>query len=130
MLGCGAIPAVYYYSNMTKSTARRIYESVDTDGYRVLVDRLWPRGVTKERAALDEWARVAAPSTELRTWFSHDQAKFKEFSERYLAELEQNPEALKTFNAWREYSNVTLLYAAKDELHNEAVVLADHLNKT
>ncbi len=115
---------------MAKFVVKRIYEPADeSDSYRVLVDRLWPRGVSKERAALDEWAKELAPSTELRRWFSHDPAKFQEFSRRYRNELEQNPEFSAATNRWNKQKVVTLLYAARDKTHNEAVVLQAYLQK-
>ncbi len=114
---------------MTKFAVKRIYEPTGTgDGYRVLVDRLWPRGVSKERAALDEWAKSLAPSTELRKWFSHDEAKFEDFSDRYISELRHNPEASDIIAGWHKHSVVTLLYGARDETHNEAVVLRDYMD--
>lgn len=115
---------------MTKFVVKRIYAPADTgDGYRVLVDRLWPRGVSKERAALDEWAKDTAPSTELRQWFRHDPAKFAVFAERYIDELRANPAAAPRIRAWRHHQVVTLLYAARDEVHNEAVVLQEYLHR-
>lgn len=109
---------------MTIFVTKRIYEMADTsDEYRVLVDRLWPRGISKERAALDEWAKVIAPSTELRKWFAHEPEKFDEFKQRYLGELEANPEATDVIDGWYRHDRVTLLYGARDTLHNEATVL-------
>lgn len=114
---------------MTSFTVKRIYEPAEKrDGYRVLVDRLWPRGVSKHKAALDEWARQMAPSTELRKWFNHDHAKFTKFSERYIEEILKNPEASDTITEWRKYPIVTLLYGARDEADNEAVVLKYYLD--
>lgn len=114
---------------MTKFVVKRIYEpAASSDGYRVLVDRLWPRGVSKERASLDEWAKTVAPSAELRQWFGHDPAKFTEFSKRYIEEIEQNSAMMDTAANWRKYKRVTLLYGARDEANNEAVVLRDYLN--
>ncbi len=109
---------------MTKFVIKRIYEPADdSDDYRVLVDRLWPRGISKEKARLDEWAKGMAPSTELRVWFGHDPARFLEFEERYLHELGQNKETEAVLANWRTYRKVTLLYAARDTVHNEANVL-------
>lgn len=99
------------------------------DGFRVLVDRLWPRGLSKERAAVDEWLREVAPSTDLRRWFAHDPARWAQFKRRYSAELEA-PAALDTVARLRSLTaegDITLLYAAKDELHNNAVALREHL---
>ena len=115
---------------MTSFTVKRIYAPPQvSDGYRVLVDRLWPRGVSKERAALNEWAKALAPSTELRKWFAHDYRKFEEFSRRYTNELKQNSEASEIIAKWHEHRVVTLLYGARDETHNEAVVLQDYLKR-
>lgn len=113
---------------MTKFFIKRVYEEVEKDdGYRVLVDRLWPRGVSKEKAKLDEWAKNIAPSTELRKWFNHDPKKFKEFVKRYKKELENNIEVKEIIKNWKKQKKVTILYGAKDEVHNEAVVLRDIL---
>jgi len=115
---------------MTTFTTKRVYDSASpNDGYRVLVDRLWPRGVSKERAALGEWAKDIAPSTALRQWFAHDPAKFAEFAEWYIDEIKQNPEAAAIIASWCRHEKVTLLYGAKDEAHNEAVVLQQYLPK-
>ena len=109
---------------MTKYKIERIYGSTASDGsYRVLVDRLWPRGISKERAALDEWNKEIAPSDELRKWFNHDPEKFPEFSRRYVKELDNNPAAAEAKNNWNKQSAVTLLYGAKDAEHNQAIVL-------
>jgi uncharacterized protein YeaO (DUF488 family) len=103
---------------------KRVYESpLPGDGLRVLVDRLWPRGLTKKRAAVDLWAKDVAPSTELRKWFGHDPAKWKEFQVRYRKELRQKKDALKLLKQKSEDRTVTLVYGARDEQHNEAVVL-------
>ena len=113
---------------MTKVSIKRIYEPYSPDdGYRILVDRLWPRGVSKERALLDEWAKDLAPSTELRQWFSHDPVKFAEFVKRYRKELAGNPHLQQYVAAWREHPAITLLYGARDETHNEAAVLKEFL---
>lgn len=114
---------------LTKFCIKRIYEEASkTDGFRVLVDRLWPRGVSKEHAALDEWRKDLAPSTELRKWFDHDPAKFEEFSNRYRNELADNPEFAAAKKEWKNHPKVTLLYGAKDEEHNEAAVLLNLLD--
>lgn len=99
------------------------------DGYRVLVDRLWPRGISKERAAVDEWLREVAPSTELRRWFAHEPARWDEFRRRYSEELAA-PAAQDGLAHLRELAakgKLTLLYAAADEAHNNAVALQEHL---
>ena len=109
---------------MTKYRIERIYESTASDdSYRVLVDRLWPRGISKERAALNEWNKEIAPTDELRKWFNHDPEKFPEFSRRYMKELDNNPAAAEAKNNWNKQSAVTLLYGAKDAEHNQAIVL-------
>lgn len=109
---------------MTKYKIERIYEPTALDGsYRVLVDRLWPRGISKERAALDEWNKEIAPTDELRKWFNHGPEKFPEFSRRYMKELDNNPAAAEAKNNWSKQSAVTLLYGAKDTEHNQAIVL-------
>ncbi|MEE3481246.1 MAG: DUF488 family protein [Lachnospiraceae bacterium] len=116
---------------MPELRLKRIYEEAsDEDGYRVLVDRLWPRGVSKEKAHLDLWAREAAPSMELRRWFNHEPDKFPEFQSRYFKELEKNEKAEAFRNMVREKlkdSNITLLFSARDEACNNAVVLRDWL---
>jgi uncharacterized protein YeaO (DUF488 family) len=93
------------------------------------VDRLWPRGVSKEKAALDLWLKDVAPSTELRKWFGHDPARWDEFVRRYTAELEHNTDAVQTLKDAARKGPVTLLYAARDEARNEAVVLKDFLTR-
>lgn len=107
---------------------KRAYEAPSADdGTRVLVDRLWPRGVRKADAAIDHWAKELAPSTELRKWFGHDPARWAEFRRRYAAELREQGEALERLRALAEKGPVTLVYAAHDEEHNDAVVLRDVL---
>ncbi|HEY7794710.1 MAG TPA: DUF488 family protein [Gaiellaceae bacterium] len=98
-----------------------------SDGYRVLVDRLWPRGVSRERARLDEWARELAPSTELRRWFAHDPARFEEFRRRYVEELKAQAPKLDELRRRARAGTVTLVYGARDTEHNDAVVLAELL---
>ena len=107
---------------------KRAYEAPEpSDGYRVLVDRLWPRGVSKADARLDEWARELAPSTELRTWFGHDPARFDEFRQRYTAELAAHAEQLEELRGRAREGTLTLVYGARDTEHNDAVVLAEAL---
>lgn len=110
---------------------KRIYEPpARGDGARVLVDRLWPRGVSKEKAKLDLWLKDIAPSAELRKWFAHDPEKWAEFRKRYKAELKENPEAVAALKAFaKKNKHVTLLYGARDETHNEAVVLLELLSR-
>lgn len=104
---------------------KRAYEApAPADGYRVLIDRLWPRGVSKQTAQLDEWARELAPSTELRRWFGHDPERFDEFSRRYRRELEAHEPKLEELRSRAQSGIVTLVYAARDTEHNDAVVLA------
>jgi uncharacterized protein YeaO (DUF488 family) len=107
---------------------KRVYdEPAPADGYRVLVDRLWPRGIRKDDATLDEWMKDVAPSTDLRQWFGHDPEKFDEFADRYRAELERSAALARLRALRREHDVVTLLYSAKDAEHNQAVVLRDLL---
>ena len=108
---------------------KRAYESpAKSDGYRVLVDRLWPRGLAKVRARIDLWLKAVAPSTELRQWFGHDPEKWSEFKKRYRAELKNNP-AWPELQSLARQKDLTLVYAAKDQLHNEAVVLKQLLER-
>lgn len=107
---------------------KRAYEPASADdGARILVDRLWPRGISKEKAALDDWMKDLAPSTELRKWFGHDPARWEEFQSRYLTELAAHGDALEQIRTLARAGRVTLIYGAKDEQHNEAVVLRDLL---
>jgi uncharacterized protein YeaO (DUF488 family) len=109
---------------------KRAYDPAEPrDGYRVLVDRLWPRGVSKERARLDEWARELAPSAELRTWFGHDPERFAEFERRYRAELTAHEEKLDELRCRAREGTLTLVYGARDEEHNDAVLLAELLRE-
>jgi uncharacterized protein YeaO (DUF488 family) len=115
----------------TKVTAKnvrlkRAYEPAEaTDGTRILVDRLWPRGVSKECAALGQWMKEIAPSTGLRKWFGHDPQRWAEFCRRYNDELHQNAELLKQLRSLARKGPVTLVYLARDEVHNDAIVLRD-----
>lgn len=109
---------------------KRIYDDPSvSDGTRVLVDRLWPRGISKERAALDEWLKEIAPSPELRKWFDHKPERFAEFTHKYIDELSNNPAAATLEQLAAKAPNLTLLYAARDTAHNEAVVLQQFLEK-
>ncbi|EIW12675.1 hypothetical protein, DUF488 family [Lactiplantibacillus pentosus KCA1] len=109
----------------------RIYtKPVDTDGYRLLVDRLWPRGISKVNAQLDDWVKEIGPSTELRKWFNHDPEKYPEFVKKYQAELDANPitpDFIRQVAGQLAKQPVILLFGAKDETHNQAVVLQDYL---
>lgn len=112
---------------------KRAYEAAaDDDGYRVLVDRIWPRGISKEKAVINEWLKEVAPSSELRKWFNHDPEKYTEFSERYVRELTDG-EHQSAFNRLeqviREYDPVTLVYGAKNKEYNQAVVLKERLDR-
>jgi uncharacterized protein YeaO (DUF488 family) len=103
---------------------KRVYENPSPkDGLRVLVERLWPRGLTKERAAVDLWVKDVAPSAELRKWFGHDPARWEQFQERYRQELRQKKDAVQLLRQKGKESTVTLVYAARDEDHNGALVL-------
>jgi uncharacterized protein YeaO (DUF488 family) len=103
---------------------KRVYEKPSRkDGLRILVDRLWPRGLTKERAAVSLWLKDVAPSSELRKWFGHDPAKWKQFQVRYRKELREKKDALKLLKEKGHDHTITLVYGARDEQHNEALVL-------
>ncbi len=107
---------------------KRIYEPpANADGYRLLVDRLWPRGVKKEDAHIDDWDKEIGPSTELRKWFGHEPPKYPEFKKRYAKELKEMTDELDRIRAVARKRRVTLLYGAKDEEHNQAVVLREVL---
>jgi uncharacterized protein YeaO (DUF488 family) len=110
---------------------KRVYDSASpTDGYRILVDRLWPRGVSKDRAAVDLWLREVAPSTKLRTWFGHDPSRWAEFVQRYAAEIESHPALVEELcRMGAQHDTVTLLYGARDAQRNEAVVLRSFLEQ-
>lgn len=112
-----------------KIAIQRIYEDDKAvKGYRVLVDRIWPRGMTREKAALDEWNKDLPPSTALRKWYGHDPEKWAEFSRKYLAELRQrNEEACALLK--RAGNKIVLLYGARDKEHTHALVLKDYLEK-
>jgi uncharacterized protein YeaO (DUF488 family) len=108
---------------------KRIYLSpAEEDGRRILVDRLWPRGVSKEAASVDEWLKELAPSDELRRWFGHDPARWDEFRRRYTEELMEKQELLTSLRRETKKGIVTLLFAARDEEHNNAVVLKEILS--
>ena len=108
---------------------KRAYEPPSPeDGFRVLVERLWPRGLTKERAQVDLWLKEIAPSPELRKWYSHDPAKWVEFQARYGAELEQNSAVAQMQQVLRDHPVVTFVYAAHDEERNSAILLKEFLN--
>ncbi len=114
-------------ANMVK--LKRVYDPpLPQDDLRVLVDRLWPRGLTKERAAVDWWMKDLVPSPELRKWFGHDPAKWKQFQTCYLKELQEQQKTLRQLKQTCAEQNVTLVYGARDAEHNEAVVLKEVLD--
>lgn len=107
---------------------KRIYDPVSPDdGKRILVDRLWPRGIKKDKTVIDEWLKDIAPSDELRKWFSHDPSKWYEFKKRYIKELRSKPELIERLRKEAKREKVTLLFSAKDVEHNNAVVLKEVL---
>lgn len=108
----------------------RIYEHEQPEGYRILVDRVWPRGMSKVKAQLDNWAKEIAPSKDLRKWFNHEDDKYPEFKERYFAELDHNeftPTFIEMVKQELEKEDVLFLYSAKNKKHNQAIVLKDYL---
>ena len=109
---------------------KRVYEQLDKkDGERILVDRLWPRGLTKEKAGVDLWLKEIAPSTELRKWFAHDPNKWKSFRGRYETEIRHKDDLIKVLKQKAREGTITLIYGARDEKHNEALVLKQFLEK-
>ena len=111
-----------------KIRTKRIYEeAAKSDGRRILIDRLWPRGVSKARARLDHWARDVAPSDELRRWYRHDPAKWEEFRKRYFAELDANPEGLAALRDALGSGTATLVFSSKEERLNNAGALREYL---
>tara|TARA_R110000850_G_scaffold24110_3_gene70957 strand:- start:1451 stop:1810 length:360 start_codon:yes stop_codon:yes gene_type:complete len=108
---------------------QRIYaETTENEGTRILVDRIWPRGISKEQARLDHWWKEFAPGTELRKWFNHDEAKWQEFKKRYLVELQSKKKVIASLLEDLDFSKkLILLYGAKDENHNQAVVLKEYI---
>lgn len=108
---------------------KRVYDEYsENDGYRILIDRLWPRGISKENAHLDEWMKTVSPSDELRKWFNHEPEKFNVFSEKYIEELKDKNEEINHLLALSKKGKITMLYAAKDKSYNNAVVLLNILN--
>ena len=107
---------------------KRVYEDVDAaDGVRILVDRLWPRGINREKARIDHWLKEVAPSTELRKWYNHDISRWEEFKNRYYEELEKLDEPVRQLRKLVEAHNATLLYSTRAEKHNNAVALLEFL---
>ncbi len=110
---------------------KRVYDAPSIeDGFRILVDRLWPRGLTKEKAKVDLWLKEVAPSSELRKWFAHDDTKWAEFREKYFSELAEKRDLVDIIVRKMKEGNVTLLFGARDEEHNDAVVLKDYLARS
>jgi uncharacterized protein YeaO (DUF488 family) len=110
---------------------KRVYEEPDKDdGVRILVDRLWPQGLTTEKARVDLWLKEIAPSTELRKWFAHDPKKWKKFRGRYETEIRHKDDLIKVLNQKAREGTITLIYGARDEKHNEALVLKHILEKS
>jgi len=108
---------------------KRVYtKPAQSDGYRVLVDRIWPRGVSKDEAHLDDWMKDVAPSSKLRKWFNHDPDRWNEFKHRYFDELEDKSEKLHVLRNKAKTGRITLVYSAKDEEHNNAVALKEYLS--
>lgn len=109
---------------------KRAYEPPEpSDGYRVLIDRIWPRGISRQQARLDDWARELAPSSELRRWFGHDPVRFEEFHRRYSNELAAQNDKLRELRRRARAGTLTLVYGARDTEHNDAVVLAEILRR-
>lgn len=113
-----------------KIQIKRAYDgAIDGDGYRVLIDRLWPRGVNKEKGAFNTWMKEIAPSTDLRKWFGHEPERFEEFKAKYIDELKEKKELLNQLKEIANTQNITLVYSAKDREHNQAVVLKEFLEE-
>lgn len=109
---------------------KRVYDkAAENDGHRVLVDRIWPRGISKEKAKVDEWLKDLGPSTDLRKWFDHDPEKFDRFRDRYIGELDDHRDELAELRDHARDGRLTLVYSAKDEEHNQAVVIAEVLRR-
>jgi uncharacterized protein YeaO (DUF488 family) len=118
--------------NRRKNTIRlkRAYEPrTEEDGARILVERLWPRGVSKDEAAIDFWTKELAPSTELRKWYGHDVSRWEEFRRRYVAELDEKVEAIRDLKQRLREGPVTFVYAARDDEHNSALILKEYLEQ-
>jgi uncharacterized protein YeaO (DUF488 family) len=113
---------------MNNITIKRIYNPAEeSDGFRILVDRLWPRGMTKENAGIGLWMKAVAPTDALRKWYHHDGGRWDEFRHKYVLELKDNPAVNELLSIIKEHKTVTLLYAAKDEVQNHALVLKEFL---
>lgn len=115
-------------SESSRIKLKRAYEPASPgDGTRILIDRLWPRGVSKEDAAIDHWLKELAPSTALRQWFGHKAERWEEFRKRYRAEIAKQPEALAALRSLAQRGPITLVFSARDELHNDAIVVHELL---
>jgi uncharacterized protein YeaO (DUF488 family) len=115
---------------MKEIKIKRAYDPIEkSDGFRILVDRLWPRGISKAEAHFDLWLKEIAPSTELRNWYKHDPKKWPEFTKRYFSELHDKKELVDTILEQAKKHTVTLIYSAKEEEHNNAVALKKYLEK-
>ncbi len=113
-----------------KIKIKRVYdEAANSDGTRILVDRIWPRGISKKKASLDDWIKEIAPSTELRKWFNHEEDRFVEFSKRYKKELDTQKDLTELLLEKGKTNQLTLVYSAKDQTHNQAVVLKEFLEE-
>lgn len=113
-----------------KIILKRVYDKPSyRDGYRILVDRIWPRGISKENMKINEWLKDIAPSNELRKWFNHDSEKWSEFKERYFAELKDHTEQLENIYSIAKQHHITFVYSAKNETFNNAVVLKEYIEK-
>ena len=124
-------PATKHKSRNMRIKIKRVYEEPDKhDGARILVDRLWPRGLTKEKARVDLWLKEIAPSTELRKWFGHDPEKWSSFRRRYETEILHNDDLIKVLKQKAREGTITLIYGARDEQHNEALVLKQFLERS
>jgi uncharacterized protein YeaO (DUF488 family) len=120
-----------YTKALTRISLKRVYDPPSAkDGFRVLVDRLWPRGLKKENAKIDLWCKDIAPSNDLRKWFGHDPAKWDEFKRRYFMELDNRPIEIAVLVEKAESGAITLLFAAKDKIYNNAAVLIEYIEKT
>lgn len=115
---------------MANIKVKRVYDpATPEDGFRVLVDGVWPRGVSKVKANVDLWLKSVAPSTSLRKWFNHDQKKWNEFKKRYFAELDKGPPDLEQLRKRAGHQPLTLVFSARDMEHNQAVALKDYIEK-
>jgi len=118
---------IYVFSMAVINIKRAYQPSEKSDGFRILVDRLWPRGIKKTDAYFDVWLKEIGPSTELRKWFNHEPDKWEEFYKKYMIELRNSPALEELSEHLKKHKTVTLVYAAKDELHNQAIVLKEFL---